>query len=130
MTRKVLLSLCLSFCLVYSVGFCSPTYQMTEAELTRLEMIFKQLETNNNQLSTELKVSKAQLETLKNQLTILMIQSTQAKESMLTAQDSLAKVNQSFEEYAKEMKSKERRWKVEKTALYAALIYFIAERSN
>ena len=121
-------------------GTCSAetTYQVTETELTRLDQIFDRLQTNNNQLLTDLQESKTdlttvqlqleeyqtELVTLQNQLQQLKTESTQAKQSLLTAQASLVKANISLQVYEQEVKSETRKLKAERDIGYLAAIFF------
>lgn len=107
MTRK-LYSLFLAFCFLVSFsGTCSAQYQITEAELTRLEQIFNQLEANNNQLLIDLEQSKQDLTLsrerleqyqmdlalLQSQLLELRKESAKARTELEVAQSLFEKVN-------------------------------------
>ena len=136
MTEK-LCSLLLVFCLLTLLpGACSAKeYQTTEAELTRLEQIFDQLENNNKQLLADLKKSKTDLatarqkleeyqqdlKTLQNQLQALKTESAQARIELETAQKLLEKVNQSFLEYEQEVKSEIKALKWQRGVLVLAV---------
>jgi septal ring factor EnvC (AmiA/AmiB activator) len=117
-------------------------YQMTEAELTRLEQIFQQLKINNNQLLTDLTKSRQNLtetqealEKYQKDLTALEMdllklktELIQARTDLETAKTSLEKANQSLEQDASEVKSKIRSLKFQRNAGYAAALLVLIKK--
>ena len=118
--KQLILFLSLFFVLlVFQPTTCSAekTYQITETQLTQLEQIFNQLETNSIQSQTELTTLKAQVKLLNNQLTEL-------KKSTVQAQNSLQNANRSLEMLDKEIKAERRQAKIDKYkyAVYGILL--------
>ena len=101
--------LCFFCLLVFQPGICSAekTYQITETQLTQLEQIFNQLETNSIQSQTELTTLKAQVSLLNNQLAGLKLSTVQA-------QNSLQEANKSLEMLEQEIKQERREAQIEK----------------
>jgi chromosome segregation ATPase len=95
-----------------SVGGCSPTYQITEEELTALQNHLTVLETNNETLKNilsesnedltkaleALMKSQSELMTLKTQLQKAKNDAESAKASLKIANDELQKASQYFKE--------------------------------
>ena len=95
-----------------SVGGCSPTYQITEEELTALQNHLTVLETNNETLKNilsesnedltkaleALMKSQSELMTLKAQLTQAKSDAESAKASLKIANEELQKAAQYFKE--------------------------------
>ena len=118
--KQLILFLSLFFCLlVFQPTNCSAekTYQITETQLTQLEMIFNQLETNSIQ-------SQAELITLRQQLQISKSQLAELRQQTQIAQNSLQNANKSLAKYEAEIKAERQRAKIDKYkyALYGILI--------
>ena len=111
--------LCLLVLLVFQPMTCSAekTYQITETQLTQLEQIFNQLETNSITSQTE-------LTTLKAQVTLLNSQLTELKQSTAIAKNSLQEANKSLEMLGQEIKAERRQAVIDKYkyAVYGILI--------
>ncbi len=121
MKRSILLLLAL-FWLCW-VGPCSAqSYEVTEAELTRLETIFQKLESCNSELMKDLAASNKDLETqrqkvlqyqadlavLRTELELLRSEIAKVRLDLATAKSSLERANLSLAAYEKEMKRKVR----------------------
>ncbi len=142
MKRRILLLLVLSFFLW--AGPClAQSYEVTEAELVRLEEIFIQLETHNSQLMANLTASNQDLteqqakvlqyqqalEQLQQDLVTYRNEITKARLDLATSKALLERANQSLVQYEKEMKRKVRvvrqqrniAWLVAGAAVYAAV---------
>ncbi len=142
MKRSIWLLLALSLWLW--AGPCSAQpYSVTEAELTRLEEIFNQLEMHNKALMASLTASKQDLteqqakvlryqqglEQLQQDLVMYRNEITKARLDLATSKASLERANQSLVTYEKEMKRKVRvvsqqrniAWLVAGVAVYAAV---------
>ena len=105
------------------VGGCSPTYQITEEELTALQNHLTVLETNNETLKNilsesnedltkaleALMKSQSELMTLKAQLTQAKSDAESAKKSLEIANQELQKASQSFKAYEAERDKTENR---------------------
>lgn len=115
-----------------SYGLCSPTYQITEEQLTTLETNLAQLEKNNQELRNLLNQSnlnltqageqsivlKNQIETLNEQLTesakqiaVLRTHLIEAQKSTSEAQNSLERANKELEKAGKSLKQLDRQRK-------------------
>ena len=106
-----------------SVGICSPTYQITEEELTALQNHLTVLETNNETLKNilsesnedltkaleALMKSQSELMTLKAQLTQAKSDAESAKKSLEIANQELQKAALSFKQYENERDKTENR---------------------
>jgi len=106
-----------------SVGGCSPTYQITEEELTTLETNLKTLEQHNAMLKSILTTqdseltealnlltkSQEELTKLKAELQIARQETQSAQNSLQIANEELAKASQSFKQYAKDRDRTENR---------------------
>lgn len=118
--KRLILFLSLFCCLlVFQHGICSAekTYQITETQLTQLEQIFNQLETNSIQSQAELTTLKEQVKTLNSQLAEL-------KQSTVQAQNSLSEANKSLAKYEAEIKQERQQGKIDKYkyAVYGLLV--------
>ena len=83
--------------------------EITEQELSQLEVNLNQLEVNN-------KKSQEEVKKLKRELTVLTVQSENQQKSLQIANESLRK-------YEKEMKAKLRKTKFERNLVLCALVY-------
>jgi Alpha helical coiled-coil rod protein (HCR). len=138
-----------------SYGLCSPTYQITEEQLTTLETNLAQLEKNNqelrnllnqsnlnltqageqsiilrNQIETlneQLIESQKQIQELRNHLIEAQKSTSVAQNSLETANRELAKAGESFKKLGKQRKSLEFKNKILKVAVLG-LIGVIAIR--
>ena len=112
------------------------SYTITDQELTQLEANLQTLKQNNNQLLTDLALSKTdlqtakskltesqnQLEQLQTQLTALKAESQKAKSDLTQAQTQLAAANQSLDKYEKEVKAEINSLKMQRNLLGIAVI--------
>ena len=146
MWTKKLFTFVLLFCLsvLPAAGYCSDAvYPITETELTRLDQIFNQLSSNNQQLLQQLAASKLDLETsrqqlltyqkeleaLQTQLTQLRNELGTAKTQLEAAQNSLQRANESFEQYNKEVQLQIKSLKWQRNALaIATLAAFVIKK--
>ena len=77
--------------------------EITDQELTRLDQIFEQLESNNNEQSRKLGRASELLRKSETQINLLSEKLKQAEQSISQAQNSLVKANQSLDKYEKEV---------------------------
>lgn len=105
------------------------TYQITEPELHRLDEIFIQLSQNNGKLQNELTDSRTELaksqEALKKaqqELIKLQLQISELKSLSVNQENSLQKVNESFNRYAAEVKQERLRIKAQRNAWQGAVV--------
>lgn len=109
-----------------------PTYQVTETELTELEMIFKTLKTRQQEQQVLLTKQDEQIKTLKIQLTESETQIKNSKIQLAEVQTKLNAANKSLAEYAEGVKRDRQRLKRQRdtwTMVTAvALGYAIARR--
>jgi chromosome segregation ATPase len=118
--------------LLLSVATCSAqSYQTTDQQLTRLEAIFAQLSSSNQQLLSDLAASNADLKqarqrleeyqrelaTLQADLLRLRDESRQARSDLQTANDLLRKANESLTRYEREVQAEIRSLKMQRAAL-------------
>ena len=130
MVKRLSLLLCLLF--LFSAATCSAqSYQITEQQLTRLEVIFAQLSSSNQQLLSDLAESSADLKqarqrleeyqrelaTLQADLLRLRDESRQARSELAAANDSLKKANESLTRYEREVQAEIRSLKLQRAAL-------------
>ena len=136
-----MLLVCL-LCVSWVTSCAAASYTITDAELTRLETVFRELKSTNEILMQDstksqqdlikalklLNESQAELKLLQNRLGQLQNESQEAKNSLKQASNELAKVNQSFEAYAKEQKKIQARLKTERTLwmIVAAGAFYLA----
>jgi septal ring factor EnvC (AmiA/AmiB activator) len=119
MARKlVILSLLLLLCCVPSIGMAA---EITDQELTRLEAIFNQLESNNKTQETKLMRASELLKKSETQINLLNEKLSLAEQSISQAQNSLAKANQSLQAYEKEVKRERNKLKFERNLLLIAV---------
>ena len=141
--RQRLLSALLCLCVLSwpATGWAAD-YAVTEDELTRLETVFRELKSTNEILMQDstksqqdlikalklLNESQAELKLLQNRLVQLQNESQEAKNGLKQASNELAKVNQSFEAYAKEQKKIQARLKTERAVwmIVAAGAFYLA----
>lgn len=121
LSRTLFLSLLLCCVLVSFSGSASAQaeYRITETELTRLEQIFNQLESNNQALLTDLEISQQdlttarqrlvsyqqELELLQKQLLTLKAESAKARSELEQANNLLGKASASLVKYEAEVRS-------------------------
>jgi len=127
------------------VGGCSPTYQITEEELTTLETNLATLEQHNATLKAILTTqdseltealnllmkSSEELTKLRNELTIARNETQSARNSLEIANQELAKASESFKQYAQDRDRTESRLRTQRNiweALFAVAVgYAIAK---
>ena len=141
--RQRLLSALLCLCVLsWPATGWGADYAVTEDELTRLETVFRELKSTNEILMQDstksqqdlikalklLNESQAELKLLQNRLVQLQNESQEAKNGLKQASNELAKVNQSFEAYAKEQKKIQARLKTERAVwmIVAAGAFYLA----
>lgn len=98
---NTLLSLAV-FALFYSPSIClgaEKTYQITESQLTQLEMNLTELKKQNKTLQTQLQISQTQVQILQKQSKTLQAQSTQLQEKVISLTQSLMNANQLLNKY-------------------------------
>ncbi len=100
MKRSILLLLVLC-CLLWAGPCSAQSYEVTEAELTRLETIFQKLESCNSELMKDLAALQTELE-------LYMSEIAKARQDLAAAKSSLERANISLAQYEKEMKRKVR----------------------
>lgn len=88
--------------------------EITDQELTQLEVNLNQLEANN-------KKSQEELQTLRRELTILTVRSENQQKSLQTA-------NESLKQYEKEMKAELNKTKLQRTLAYGLAIYLLLKK--
>lgn len=126
-TKRYIILLLASLLLASPSMHCEAAgYQITAAELTRLETNLNQLQKINSRsqlelttLREQLKEAKQQLSTLNNQLDVLKADSEKQQQLLKTA-------NESLEAYAKEEQAKQSRLKMQRNIAYviaAGLLY-------
>lgn len=107
--KKYLLPLLLACFLWLAAGSTSRAegmYQISESELTRLEVNLNQLEKNNETKQQLLTEQKTQLTEANQQLETVKKELTASKNLNAVTQRSLEKANQSLTEYEKEARHK------------------------
>lgn len=127
--RLKLLSVLLLCCLLLVLpGTCS-AYTITTEELTRLETIFNQLESNNNEQGKKLERASELLQKSEKQIQLLNEKLTIAEQSINQAQNSLEKVNKSFSEYERESKKEKNRLTWQRNLFAGIALYAIFSRN-
>lgn len=122
----VLLSLWL---LVVSSGIsAAQTMEIQDNEVMRLEQIFNQLATNNEQQQNELEQSKQDLLESKRLTADLLTATKEAKISMVAAQASLEKANLSLNQYEKETKREITKLKMERNLSILLAVFAFVKR--
>lgn len=101
-------------CCFWSCGSVCSAMEITEQELSQLEINLNQLESNNRKSQEEVKM-------LKRELTVLTVQSENQQKSLQTANESLQK-------YEKEMKVKLNRTKLQRNLAYGLAIYLLIKK--
>lgn len=134
--RKCLFSLLFaSLVLVLSFGTVSAQYQISENDLTQLEISLNKLNSINSQLTSdliksrqELVIVRTELAQVQKELLLLNEESIQAKLDLKKASESLATANRSLEELKKDVQSETRSLKMQRTVLGVAIAYLIIKR--
>lgn len=125
-----LISLLLCWLLLLPTVCGAASYQVTEQEMQQLSSNSQRLSEINAilqlgstksqktllKVSAELKASQAELQTLKQELAKLQESLLLAKSLSQSQQDLLTQTNESFRQYAADMKKAQSRLKVERTA--------------
>ena len=124
--RNFIFTLAFLLLLALPYGICSAA-EITTAELDRLEVIFNQLEQNNNEQSTKLEKASALLTKSESQINLLSEKLKQAEQSIILAQNSLEKANQSLQQLERENKSEKRRMAWQRN-LFAGLAVYALTR--
>lgn len=122
----ILLLACLLYCFAPLHCEAAEVYQITEAELTRLETNLTQLKAINQQSQKESAMLNEQLAMLKKQLAQLKAQLSALKADSEKQEQLLQTANQSLEQYAQEEKAKQRSLKRQRNIAYiiaAGLLY-------
>lgn len=117
----LLLALPISSCM-------AQTYSVTEQELTRLETIFEQLESNNKQQEQKLLKASELLMKSEQQILSLSERLTKAEQSINQAQNSLQKANESLSKYEKETQAEIKALKLQRTILGATIAYLLIKK--
>lgn len=120
---KIRKSICilLVLCLLSLPLTCFAAYTATEAELTRLEIVFDKLQSNSARQEQESQKQKMQLKTLNSQL-------TQAENSIQATQSSLARANESLQQSAREVKKIKAQRTAAVVVAVAGLLYAVFKK--
>ena len=120
----LLLSLLLCSWLGLFPGTCSAsgTYQITEAELTRLETNLRKLEQLSSTQKTELTRLRQQLAQSQEQLQMLKAQLNTSAEQLTTAQNSLQTANELLDKFAQEEKKKRLKIKAQRNTYFTLMV--------
>lgn len=102
------------------------TYQITESELTQLEVKLEMLDQLLAQQDPELTALQLQLIELKQELTTLKKELTTSKEKLLMAENSLQNANRSLQQYAQEEKKKRLKIKAQRNTWQGACLILAA----
>ena len=126
-TKKLLLlflSLLLCWWLFFAPGTCSAsgTYQITEAELTRLETNLSRLEQLSRTQKTELTRLQEQLTKSEQELALLKSQLATSSTQLTQAQNSLQTANELLKQYADEEKKKRLRIKAQSNVYFTLMV--------
>ena len=124
----LLLSLLLCSWLGLFPGTCSAsgTYQITEAELTRLETNLRKLEQLSSTQKTELTRLREQLAQSQEQLQMLKAQLNTSAEQLTTAQNSLQTANELLDKFAQEEKKKRLKIKAQRNGYFIGMVAALA----
>ena len=124
----LLLSLLLCSWLGLFPGTCSAsgTYQITEAELTRLETNLRKLEQLSSTQKTELTRLREQLAQSQKQLQMLKAQLNTSAEQLTTAQNSLQTANELLDKFAQEEKKKRLKIKAQRNGYFIGMVAALA----
>ena len=130
-TKKLLflfLSLLLCWWLFLAPGTCSAsgTYQITEAELTRLETNLSRLEQISRTQKMELTRLQEQLTKSEQELALLKSQLATSSTQLTQAQNSLQTANQLLKEFAQEEKNKRLRIKAQRNGYFIGMVAALA----
>ena len=101
--------------------------EITTAELDRLDQIFEQLESNNQEQTKKLERASDLLKRSENQINLLSEKLKQAEVSLQTAQGSLELANKSLAIFEREQKAKINRLKFERNMLLLGIGYLLAK---
>ena len=126
-TKKLLLlflSLLLCWWLFLAPGTCSAsgTYQITEAELTRLETNLSRLEQLSSTQKTELTRLQEQLTKSEQELALLKSQLATSSTQLTQAQNSLQTANELLKQYADEEKKKRLKIKAQRNTYFTLMV--------
>lgn len=117
-TKRLLLSAFLSllfFFPSFSSSAAGETYQVTEAQLTKLEQTFSQLKQKQTEQETLLEKQKNQIEMLKKQLSASQTAMNSSQDSLTALNISLTKANESFQKYVEEQEAEKNRLRQQRT---------------
>ena len=140
-TLRELFCILLVVCLSLTPAICSAQqfYQITEAELERLDRNFSELRNINDRQTSESRTLKQQLAASQTQLAEAEKQSVKLKEQLgvlkLTMEgqaQSLQNANRLLQQYEQEERSRRQKIKRQRNLAYvvaAAAIYFIVRRT-
>ena len=120
----LLLSLLLCSWLGLFPGTCSAsgTYQITEAELTRLETNLRKLEQLSSTQKTELTRLQEQLTKSEQELALLKSQLATSSTQLTQAQNSLQTANELLKQYADEEKKKRLKIKAQRNTYFTLMV--------
>ena len=130
-TKKLLLLLLsLLFCWwLFSASatcYASGTYQITEAELTRLETNLSRLEQISRTQKTELTRLQEQLTKSEQELALLKSQLATSSTQLTQAQNSLQTANELLKQYADEEKKKRLKIKAQRNGYFIGMVAALA----
>lgn len=117
-TRKMLLSSFLSLLFLFpafSSSASAETYQVSEAQLTKLEQTFSQLRQKQSEQETLLEKQKNQIDLLKKQLEKSETAMNSSQESLSALNSSLTAANESFQKYVEEQEAEKNRLRQQQT---------------
>lgn len=126
-TKKLLLlflSCLLAWWLLGSPATCSAsgTYQITEAELTRLETNLSRLEQISSTQKTELTRLQEQLTKSEQELALLKSQLAISSTQLTQAQNSLQTANELLDKFAQEEKKKRLKIKAQRNTYFTLMV--------
>ncbi len=126
-TKKLLLlflSCLLAWWLLGSPATCSAsgTYQITEAELTRLETNLSRLEQISRTQKTELTRLQEQLTKSEQELALLKSQLATSNTQLTQAQNSLQTANELLDKFAQEEKKKRLKIKAQRNTYFTLMV--------
>jgi septal ring factor EnvC (AmiA/AmiB activator) len=126
-TKKLLLLfLSLLFCwwLFFAPGTCSAsgTYQITEAELTQLEINLRKLEQLSSTQKTELTRLQEQLTKSERELALLKSQLATSSTQLTQAQNSLQTANELLDKFVQEEKKKRLKIKAQRNTYFCLMV--------
>ncbi len=100
----------------------SGMYQITEEELTQLEVNLRKLEQLSNTQKTELIRLQEQLTKSEQELALLKNQLATSSKQLTTAQNSLDSANQLLKQFAEEEKKKRLKIKAQRNTYFALMV--------